>query len=73
MRKLKEYVNLLLEGKQIRGIYLPPASAWCLLDIYNALIRNEAPEFIDGSVKKVLDRCGIKTKEHGIGWIALCS
>lgn len=71
MKKLKEYVDLLLDGKQIRGVYLPPASVWCLIDIYNELVQNKTPKFIDGSVKMVLDKCGIRTEEYEIGWIAL--
>ena len=36
--------------------------------IYNAIVRKEKPEFINGKVKEILDKCGIKIVEEGIGW-----
>ena len=36
--------------------------------IYNAMVRSENPEFINGKVKEILDKCNIKTVTEGIGW-----
>jgi hypothetical protein len=35
---------------------------------YNAMVRNEKPEFINGKVKEILDKCKIETVVEGIGW-----
>ena len=36
--------------------------------VYNAIVRKEKPEFINGKVKEILDKCKIETVEKGIGW-----
>lgn len=68
MKKLREYIEQWLDGKQIKGMHVTLLDIHELIDIYNAIIRKEKPEFINGDVKKILDKCGIKSKEHGIGW-----
>ena len=64
MQKLKEYIDILCDGKKMRGIDVSLSDAYILMDIYNGY----ADCFIQGNVKKVLDKCGIKTTEHGVGW-----
>lgn len=69
MKKFRQYIEMWLEGKQIRGIKnVSPATIWECVDIYNAIIRKEKPSFINGTVKEILDKCGIKTENEGIGW-----
>ena len=41
-------------------------SVW--IYIYNAIAQKEKPSFINGTVKEILDKCGIKTVVEGIGW-----
>lgn len=69
MQKLRKYIETWLDGKHVRGIKnVPPATIWELVDIYNAIVRKEKPSFINGTVKQILDKCGIKTENEGIGW-----
>lgn len=64
MQKLKEYIDILCDGKKIRGIVVSPSDVYTLIDIYNGHVDC----FIQDNVRKVLDKCNIKTTEHGIGW-----
>lgn len=69
MKKFNQYIETWLDGKQVRGIKnVPPATVWECVDVYNAIIRQEKPSFINGTVKEILDKCGIKTVVEGIGW-----
>ena len=69
MKKFKQYIETWLDEKQVRGIKnVPPATVWECVDVYNAIIRQEKPSFINGTVKEILDKCGIKTVVEGIGW-----
>lgn len=64
IQKLKQYIDILCDGKKIRGIDMSLSDIYTLIDIYNG----HADCFIQGNVKKVLDKCGIKTTEQGVGW-----
>lgn len=64
MQKLKEYIDILCDGKKIRGMNMSPSDVYTLIDIYNGHVDC----FIQDNVKKVLDKCNIKTMEQGIGW-----
>ena len=68
MKKLKEMLLKLLEGKKARGFDLSPYDIQELVRVYNAKVRKEKVEFINGNCKEVLDCCNIKTKVKGIGW-----
>ena len=69
MKKLRNWIEIWMDGGEVRGIKnVPPATRYELMDIYNAIVRKEHPEFINGKVKEILDKCGIKTVEKGIGW-----
>ena len=68
MKKLKEYIMKWLDGKKIKGIELSQYDIYSCIDVYNAIVRKEKPEFINGKVKEVLDKCGIKTVTCGVGW-----
>lgn len=69
MEKLRKWIEIWLDGKQVRGIKTVPfATIWELVDIYNAIVRKEKPSFINGTAKEILDKCGIKTDVDGIGW-----
>lgn len=68
MKKLKALIDKAYEsGKLPYGI--PLYSFRVLERIYDALSTRQAKEFINGDVKMVLDKCGIKTRERGIGWV----
>lgn len=68
MKQLKEYIEKWLDGNKVKGLYVTPVDIYILVDIYNAMVNKEKPEFIQENVKKVLDKCDIKTRVKGIGW-----
>ena len=68
MKKLKSYLEKWMDGQKIRGINVSLYDITECVRIYNAMVRKEKPEFINGKVKEILDKCGIKTVEEGIGW-----
>ena len=68
MKKLREYLIKWTDGQKVRGISVTPYDVEECVRIYNAMVRNEKPEFINGKVKEILDKCKIKTVVEGIGW-----
>ena len=68
MKKLKNIIEkIIYDGKFPKGI--TPYMVDVLIDIYNNINNDTKTEFIEKDIKILLDKCGIKTKEHGIGWI----
>lgn len=68
MKKLREYLIKWMDGQKVRGINVSLYDIQECVRIYNAMVRKEKPEFINGKVKEILDKCKIKTIEEGIGW-----
>lgn len=68
MKKLREYLMKWMDGQKIRGINVSSYDIQECVRIYNAMVRKEKPEFINGKVKEILDKCKIETVEEGIGW-----
>lgn len=68
MQKLKSYIEKWLNGEKVKGIVVSVYDIRLLVDIYNAITKNQKPEFINGNVKQILDKCNIETVECGIGW-----
>ena len=68
MKKFKEYIEKWLDGQKVRGIQVSLYDIQECVRIYNAMVRNEKPEFINVKVKEILDKCKIKTVVEGIGW-----
>ena len=68
MERLKGYIEKWLDGQKVRGIQVSLLDIRECVRIYNAMIRNEKPEFINGKVKEILDKCKIETVVEGIGW-----
>ena len=68
MKKLKSYLMKWMDGQKVRGINVSLYDIQECVRIYNAMVRKEKPEFINGKVKEILDKCGIKTVVDGIGW-----
>ena len=68
MKKLREYLIKWADGQKVRGINVSLYDVEECIRIYNAIIRKEKPEFINGKVKEILDKCNIKTVTEGIGW-----
>lgn len=68
MKKLKEYIEKWLDGQKVRGIQVSLLDIRECVRIYNAIVRNEKPEFINDKVKEILDKCKIETVVEGIGW-----
>ena len=68
MKKLREYIIKWTDGQKVIGINVSVYDIEECIRVYNAIIRKEKPEFINGKVKEILDKCKIKTVEKGIGW-----
>lgn len=68
MKKLREYLIKWTGGQKVRGINVSLYDIEECIRVYNAIIRKEKPEFINGKVKEILDKCNIKTVTEGIGW-----
>ena len=68
MKKLREYIIKWVDGQKVRGINISLYDIQECVRIYNAMVRNENPEFINGKVKEILDKCNINTVTEGIGW-----
>ena len=68
MKKLREYLIKWADGQKVRGISVSAYDIQECIRVYNAMVRKEKPEFINGKVKEILDKCGIKTVVEGIGW-----
>lgn len=65
--KMTDVVGALMYGKKVRGYsFLTVVDIRILYDIYLRI--NERPTFINGNVKKALDKMGIKTTPCGNGW-----
>ena len=71
MKKLKSYLEKWMDGQKIRGINVSLYDIQECVRIYNAMVRKEKPEFINGKVKEILDKCNIKTVTEGIGWMVI--
>ena len=69
MKKLKNIIEKIIYDRKFpKGI--TPYMVDVLINIYNNINNDTETEFIEKDIKILLDKCGIKTKEHGIGWIA---
>ena len=68
MKKLREYLIKWMDGQKARGINVSLYDIQECIRVYNAMVRKEKPEFINGKVKEILDKCKIKTVVEGIGW-----
>lgn len=68
MKKFREYIETWIDGKNIRGINVALSDIDECIYIYNSIVKKEKPEFINGKVKDILDKCGINTVTCGIGW-----
>lgn len=68
MERLKGYIEKWLDGQKVRGIQVSLLDIRECVRIYNTIVRNEKPEFINGKVKEILDKCKIETVVEGIGW-----
>ena len=69
MEKLKKYLDAWLDGKSVRGVFVTLEDIRTLQDAYDAIRENKAFCFLSGNVKKVLEKCGIATIEHDVGWM----
>lgn len=68
MEKFKGYIKKWINGEKVHGIDVSAYDVHECINVYNGIVRGEKPEFINGNVKTILDKCGIKANEHGIGW-----
>lgn len=68
MKKLRTYIEKWLDGQKVRGIQVSLTDIKECVRIYNEMVLNEKPEFINGKVKEICDKCKIETVEEGIGW-----
>lgn len=69
MEKLREWIVKWLDGQKVKGISVSLYDIKCIVIVYNDIVTGKKPEFINGKVKEILDKCGIQTEVKGIGWI----
>ena len=68
MKKLKQIIDKAYnEGELPRGLSLTDFRL--LESIYISLTEKCSFEFIQAAILPILDRCKIKYKERGIGWV----
>ena len=68
MKKFRTYIETWLDGEKVRGINVSLYDIQECIRVYNAIVTNGNTEFINGKVKKILDKCNIQTVKCGIGW-----
>lgn len=69
MKKFEKLICAWLDGKQARGFKgVSLETMREIIDIRDAVADGRKPEFINGEVKQILDKCGIETIERGVGW-----
>ena len=68
MKKFRTYLEKWTNGEKVRGINVSLYDVQECVRIYNAMVQNGKPSFINGKVKVILDKCNIKTVTEGIGW-----
>lgn len=68
MEKFHNYIAKWINGEKVRGISISMVDIRECIRIHNAIVHGEKPDFINGNVKSILDKCGIDTKACGIGW-----
>ena len=72
-KKLKMFKTLIerwAEGTQPLAQDLPPVMFHVCIELYNALLEGRKPTFLQDEVRLVLDKCHIRSREHGIGFQA---
>lgn len=69
MKKLRGWIEKWLNGERVRGISVSLCDIQELVRVYNSIVQGDKPEFINGKVKEILDKCSIKTATKGIGWV----
>lgn len=68
MEKFRGYIETWINGKKVIGINVSLYDIQECIYVYNVIVRKEKPEFINGKVKEILDKCNIKTITCGISW-----
>ena len=69
MKKLRHWIELWLDGKEVPRIKnVTLVTRREIAEIYNAMIKKQKPEFINGKCKEILDKAGIETIEYGVGY-----
>ncbi len=71
MKKLKKWIDILMDGGNIRGFKcVPLTTRWELLRVYTELNEVGKSWFIHEMVREILAKAKINTKIKGIGWEA---
>lgn len=68
MDKFHGYIAKWINGENVRGINVSMADIRECIRIHNAIVHGDKPDFINGNVNAILNKCGIDTKVCGIGW-----
>ena len=67
--KLKKIVEKFENGEKVRGLHVPLYIMQETIRAYYILSSGRPYEFIAQDIKYIFDKCEIKTKPKGIGWI----
>lgn len=69
MKKLYCWIQKWFNGEEVKGIKnVALDTRYEIAWIYTEIKNNKNPEFINAKCKEILDKAGVKTIEHGIGW-----
>ncbi len=66
MEKLKQVLEAWRWGQKVNGIKRPAPST--IIELWDIAYSGER-ETINSDAVYVLNKCGIETKEHGVGWV----
>ena len=68
MDKLKQVLEAWRWGQKVNGIKTPALST--IIELWDIAYSGER-ETINSTAVSILNACGIKTKERGIGWVVV--
>jgi hypothetical protein len=68
LKDIKRGIDILENGKKIKGFSFPLESIRELQTVYDELQRNGQATTINETVYRFIMYCGLKTQTSGIGW-----
>jgi hypothetical protein len=68
LKELNRLIDILQEGKKIKGFKLSLYEIQELITVRNELVKYGKSETINDKVNKICLYCGIKTRTKGIGY-----
>lgn len=69
LRVLGQFLEKASNGGAMQGC--TPVDIYSLMGVYSKLENGMTATFVSANMYKVLEKCGIKVKPQGIGWVAM--